>query len=43
MADHRNNRQIFVIAELKIDRQSTEQWNECHSSMIFGCGGVPVL
>ena len=33
----------FVIAELKVDWQSREQWNKCHSSVIFGCGDVPVL
>ena len=46
IAGDRNNRQTsysFVIAELKIDGQSTEQWNKCHSSVIFGCGDVPVL
>ena len=42
----RNNRQTsysFVVTELKIDGQSTEQWNKCNSSVIFVCGDVPVL
>ena len=46
MAGDRNNRQTsysFVIAKLKIDGQCTEQWNKRHSSVIFGCGDVPVL
>ena len=33
----------FVIAELKIDGQSTEQWNKRHSSVIFACGDVRLL
>ena len=32
-----------VIAELKIDGQSTEQWNKRNFSVIFGCGDVPAL
>ena len=46
MAGDRNNSQTsysFVIVELKLDGQSKEQWNKCHSSVILGCGDVPVL
>ena len=47
MAGVRNNRQasysLIVIIELKIDGQSTEQWNKRHSSVIFGCGDVRLL
>ena len=45
MAGDRNiaKHHSFVIAELKIDGQSKEQWNKCHSSVILGCGDVPVL
>ena len=34
---------LFVIAVLKIDEQSTEQWNKSHSGVIFGCGDVRLL
>ena len=46
MVGDRNNRQTsysFVITELKIDGQCTDQWNKCHSSVIFGCGDVLLL